>query len=319
MGLFKSKEEKAAAKFEKGDDLIGQGQYAKARDKLLASVKKGNTSADVKILIAMLDYKLTPSRDTHQGLINALNGNESLTVRFGAHQVPCGTLKNELVVCLEVLDADNAIECKESYSRTVEDANRLIQAGNNMMNVCGDENLIHLAVFDGQKITGRVFALGYIAKGYEVAAHAISWDDPKKGAEYAQQAANYRKEENNTSMLAEDEKFVKGTSMTAHCWFCGKEVTGLDIHFVPMPSFVTKPLIDAEKREGKSFPSYSGNEIYMCRACFTAIDKNDRKYFAMAKDYTNEEVEKLFNYTKSEVARLDERIDDLIDALNRSR
>ncbi len=311
MGLFKSREEKASAKFDKGSDLIAQGQFDKARGKLMSSMSKGNTSPEVKILIAMIDYQTGGKLGDHKNLIDALEGNDGLTVEYGAHKVPCGTLRNELVATLEILDADHAIESKEVQLRTVNDANRLIQAGNTLMNTCGDENLICYDVFSGQKITGRVFALGYIAKGYEVAARAIAWDDPKKGAEYAQQAANYRKEENNPEMLAKDEKFVEGTSMTAHCWLCGKEVTGMDIHFIPMPSFVTKPLIAAEQREGKPFPSYSGQDIYMCRGCFAAIDNNDRKYHEMAKTYTDKEVDRVYQWALAEIRRLDSRISSI--------
>jgi len=310
MGFFKSKEEKAALKFEKGADLISQGKFDDARKNLQKSVDKGNASPDVHILIAMLDLRPNfGSTDSLRRAIAVFSKYDNVTVEYGVHEVNSTKLLNE---CKLYVDANEAMSVADGAKNKVTQAmgEKLIQCGN-AFDPIGDEALLMEEIFDGKKITGRNYALFLKAKGYEVMAQAVKWDDSRKAADYAQQAASLRRDRGDDADAARDQKFVENASKTAHCWFCDKEVSGMDIHFVEMDSFITKP-IQAEIDKSDSQIKSSGKDvIYACRACYSAINIQDEMYLSIAKKYADEELRKVRNELIGHINDLQRQINEL--------
>lgn len=323
MALFKSKEEKAQIKFEKGADLIAQKKFDEAKTNLIKSIDKGNADPEVYILMEMLD--LRENYDDVNQLAKAmavLSKYTNKTVKYGVHDVNSTKLLNE---CKLRIDANKALGAADA-AKTEDAGKELIRCGNEYMSQIGDENLIIEEIFSEEKTTGRAYALLLNARGYETLAQALKWDDPKKAADYSQQAANYRRDRNEIKMADANERFVAGLAKTVHCWFCGKEVSGEDVHFVPMESKITKPILEIINKNDLPIKSSGPNEIYACRACFSAIDNRDKEYHEKSKAYTNDQISILRREVYQQIKALDAKINDvdrrlngMINAWNKSR
>ena len=313
MGLLKSKEEKAQIKFEKGADLISQKKFDEARTNLMKSIDKGNATPDVHILIEMIDLRgRYKNPEALTKAIAVFSKYENVTVKYGVYDVNSTKLRDECKLSIDAIKARSAAES----SKKEETGKELIRCGNAYMSQIGDENLLMEEIFDEEKVTGRIYALRLNALGYETLAQAFKWDNPKKAADYSQQAANYRRDLNDVEMVKTDERFVAGIGKTVRCWFCEKEVSGEDVHFVPMESFITKPIQELINQSNLPIKSSGVNEIYACRACYSAIDNRDQVYFKKSQEYTNHQVAVLRNEMIQRMNALDSKIEDVNYRLN---
>jgi|GEM_PF-1777115 len=317
MALFKSKEEKAQIKFDKGADLIAQKKFDEARANLMKSIDKGNADPEVYILIEMIDLREKPY-DLNQltKAMEVFSKYPDVTVKYGVYDVNSTKLSNEAKLKIDEIRAEKAAEGEPTEVKGKE----LIRCGNAYMTQIGDENLLMEEIFLEKKVSGRINALTLNALGYETLAQAIKWDDSKKAADYSQQAANYRRDLNDSGMVSRDESFVAGLAKTVHCWFCDKEISGENVHFVPMQSRITKPIQGIIDKEDLPIKSSGSGEIYACRACYSAIDNRDQVYLGMSKKYTDEQimiVVQHVNALESRVTSLERRLSELIRTINK--
>ncbi len=174
----------------------------------------------------------------------------------------------------------------------------------------GNNILLLPEIFKKIKLTGVSRGLMLIAESQENLAEAIVWSDPKRAAEYYQNAANYRKQAGEQTREAADQAKVKQYSKAVRCWICDREIAGEAIHFFPMRSEITAL---QRKRQSKSpLPSKHETEdyIYACRACHEAISKKADEiavhYHTIAMDHTN-----------SVQAELQKQINDIVNMINR--
>lgn len=241
------------------------------------------------------------------------------TVEYGNYTVNTDRMALECDLILTALHSLDAAAKDE----TMQNGQALIAIGNRYVSEIGDDNLVLENVFKQTTISGRNYALILLAEGYETLADAIKWDDPKKAAEYQQQAMFYNKDREDAEAVARNEEFIRGVAKTVHCWFCGKEVCGENIHFVPMPARLTDPIL-AQTDKDNPIPTCDNRFVYTCRACYSSIDNNGYKHYRNACEYTDKEINALKAYTDQQLSRVFDHIDDLqkqinniVNALNR--
>lgn len=303
------KDRKAAEKFDKGSNLISQGKFDDALKNLDKSIKKGNCSPDVYILKAMLE--LRPVYPGHlQAAKEVFDKYPGIDVEYGNFTVNSSKLSLEC----ELLDIALACLVAADKDKTVENGQALIQIANRYAEI-GDDNLILENLFKNTTVSGRNYSLTLFARGYETLSEAVKWDDPKKAAEYMQQALFYNQDRENAEDVAKNKEFIDGVSKTVHCWFCGKEVVGRNVHFVPMYSKITEPILSQTDLEA-TIPTNDAQYVYACRACYSAIDFNGYKHFKKACEYTDGKISELKAYTDARCNDLQGQVNNLVDAVN---
>ena len=311
MGFLKSKEEKAAAKFDKGTNLIEQGQFDKALENLEKSIKKGNASPDVFVLKKMLEM-----RDKYgnpavlKDALSVFTQYESAVVTYGAFSnIPVSKLKNE---CGLRLEAEQALAAEDSFDK----GEALVKIGQKYQEQIGDEYLLMEDMFSSKKITGREYANVLLAHGYEILSEAVKWDDIDKAVKYQNSALSYNQASQATERAKANEEFIAGASKPAHCWFCGKDVSGSNIHFVPMPSRITKPIMEQTSKDSL-LPTNDETHVYACRACYSAINNQDEIYLRVAKAYADAGDTAVRNELIGITNDLQRQINEIVNFLNK--
>lgn len=221
---------------------------------------------------------------------------------------------NRLILeCKLIYEALKALDVAEKC--TFEDGQRLIEIGNKYISEIGDENLVLEDVFRQNPVSGRTYSLILLATGFETLSDAVKWDDPKKAAEYQQQAMFYNRDRGDSEAIKKNENFIRGVSKTVHCWFCGKEVCGENIHFIPMPADLTKPVL-SQVNADSPISTCDSKFIYTCRACYSSIDNNGYKHYSNACKYTDKQIDQLKVYTDQQIAKVDNEVEDLRTQIN---
>lgn len=303
MGLFKSKEEKASIRFDKGSDLIAQKQYSNALDNFNKVINLGQGTPEVYVLKRMLEMRPKYTDTTElEKTIDLLGQYPGLIVKYGVYDVSVNELLYE---CQLRLKGQEALKDESVNSDT---AKKLVQTASEF--AAYDRTFILDEIFDEKKITARDYSNKLYALGYERMSEAIKWDNPKKAAEYQQQALIYNSERHDVDSINRNQAFIRGASMTVHCWFCGKEVSGENIHFVPMDSTITAPILD-QADPSKPLATNSKTSVYACRACFSTFDNLSKKYLEISKAYTNQETKRVYDILMSEIRSLRSEIASL--------
>ena len=312
MGLFKSKEEKAEIKMSKG--LITRKQFAEARKQLIKAKEKGNSDPSIDIKIAMIDLSQSGNLNEMKKLQTLAAQKPGLQIKYGVHNITTDRIALECDLRYRANTMlKEASEAKESYKCTEAMGKALIDLSREYVSKIGDDAILIDEIFFEEKSTGREESLRLAAVGYETLAQAFVWNDPKKAADYATQAANYRRDLNDGAALKDDEDFVKGAAKTAKCWFCGKEVSGEGYHYIPMDAMITKPIRDILDKTESPIKTADSKCVYVCRGCYSAIDNHNKMYYNKSKAYTDEVRAELIAY----INQVNERIDNLIRALNK--
>ncbi|MBE6522077.1 MAG: hypothetical protein E7Z62_02970 [Thermoplasmata archaeon] len=303
MALFKTKEERASIKFDKASDLIAQKQYGDALNNLNKVISLGQATPEVNVLKRMLEMR-TNYRDPNElsKSIGVFSNYPGLMVKYGVYDVSVDALLNECNLRIKGQQALNNSDVSQ-------------EAGLQLISTAAefaayDRTFILEEIFDEKKVTARDYSNMMYALGYERLSEAIKWEDPKKAAEFQQQALIYNNERHNQEAISKNQEFIRGASMTVHCWFCGREVSGENIHFVPMSSMLTDPIL-RQADPNKPLATNSTKSIFACRACYSAIDTVGKTYFELGKKYTDAEVTKAYNQLMSEINDLQRQINGL--------
>jgi len=313
MGLFKSGDEL----LDSGYSLLKQKEFSKALStfkKANEKFKKSGDTQNVNItnsLARLLEiYSNENNPAVYIAAAEALKPLGDTEIKFGIRNVKSSDIAKECSIKAEELTvrANPTTNPQEFNER----ADRLKQVGLNYQTLLGNNVLCIPEIFGGKKISGREVATHLFAESEEYNAEATVWFDPKKAAEYYQNAANWRRQIGHQDKESEDILKVKQYSKSAKCWICGREVYGEEIHFLHMPSEITS---FQRISEGDSLlPSMSESEdiVYVCRTCYHAISKKADEIANFYHQIAMEEI----NRVESE---LNARINEIVDAINRRR
>ena len=300
MGLFKSKEERASIKFDKGSEVIAQKQSSKALNNFNKVISLGQGTPEVFVLKRMLEMRpdYTDTNELRES-IDLFQKFPGLVVKYGVYDVSVDAMLYE---CQLRLKGQQALQLSDVTTEAA-----MIIVGIASEFAAYDRTFILDELFAEKKITARDFSNKLYALGYERMSEAIKWDDPKKAAEYQQQALIYNNERHDSEAIERNQNFIRGSSMTVHCWFCGKEVSGENIHFVPMKSDITKPIL-RQANPSKPLATNSETAVYACRACFSTFDNLSKKYLIISKEYTDEQITRIYNQLMAKIDSLQSQI-----------
>ncbi|UAL07664.1 MAG: hypothetical protein KRP56_07640 [Candidatus Methanogranum gryphiswaldense] len=281
--LFKSGDEL----FDEGVDLVKRKEYNKARSNFEKCVQKGTTNSNLATtyisIISMISDPNNPN--VYTALAKNLRSSNTPTFEFGLTQVESEKLADECDLVAEriVLMAKNGnADVREQKGKD------LIQLGQKYQMKLGKDTLKTNELINGDTATSGIKeSLSIQALGYETLASASVLTDPKKAAEYLQNAYNYRKQAGDDG--SHDMELIQSYSRSAKCWICGRTTTGEGIHFVTMSSEITPFMKSAQDDLLKSAPA-DFESVYVCRPCYSAIS---RRSDAIANKYYQDAIKDL--------------------------
>lgn len=296
--LFKSGDEL----FDGGVDLVKRKDYAKARNSFEKSIDKSPSKAPIcRIYIGIIDTILGPTNSgAFSNLASLLEQSSESQIEFGITTLDTKSYAAEcrlMVERISLMGISGGAKDKEEKGR------KLVMLAQKYQMQIGNNPLRFNELQNGDTtVTGIKMAMNLQALGYESLADAAVLTDPKKAAEYLQNASNYRRQAGEDGSA--DLELVKSYSKSAKCWFCGRVATGEGIHFVGMSSDITPLLRNLQEDIVHSAPEdYSS--IYVCRACFSAVS---RRADEIAVKYHREAME--------EIRRVEANMQAQINTLN---
>lgn len=273
--------------FDEGVDLVKRKEYNKARSNFEKCVQKGTTNSNLATtyisIISMISDPNNPN--VYTALAKNLRSSNTPTFEFGLTQVESEKLADECDLVAEriVLMAKNGnADVREQKGKD------LIQLGQKYQMKLGKDTLKTNELINGDTATSGIKeSLSIQALGYETLASASVLTDPKKAAEYLQNAYNYRKQAGDDG--SHDMELIQSYSRSAKCWICGRTTTGEGIHFVTMSSEITPFMKSAQDDLLKSAPA-DFESVYVCRPCYSAIS---RRSDAIANKYYQDAIKDL--------------------------
>ena len=296
--LFKSGDEI----FDGGIDLVKRKDYAKARNSFEKSIDKGSAKAPIcRIYIGIIDTITSPNNsNAFTNLANLLEQSSESQIEFGLTNID---VKKYAAECRLMVERISLMAMGGDPQTRDERGRRLVQLAQKYQMQIGNNPLKYNELVSGDTTaTGIKVAMSLQALGYESLASSEVLTDPKKAAEYLQNAANYRRQAGEDGSA--DLDLVRSYSKSAKCWFCGRVATGEGVHFMGMSSDIT-PLLRTLQEDIVQSASDSNDSIYVCRACFSAVS---RRADAIALRYHQEAME--------EIRLVEERMQSQINSLN---
>ena len=264
LSLFKD----ADALYEQALDLIKQGEFDKARARLMKSIEKDGGPDDISaVLVGMIDLRgRLGDVNAYRALLNALKATKAKEFTFGLTTVNTAMMTVQCELAIEEIQIFNM---NGPSAVLLDKGNKLLKLAQRYQAEVGNENLKTNEIFlNDTTRTGIREGLVLFATGYESLALGTVWDDPRKAAEYQQIAYGYRKQIGDTGEA--NLKLVNDYSRTCKCWFCGRTASGLGIHFFPISSEISPMLRKADGEPLRSETDDYG-AIYACRACYKGI------------------------------------------------
>ncbi len=281
--LFKSGDEL----FEEGVDLIKRKEYEKARSNFNKCIQKGNADSDLaKVYISTINMITDHNNpNIYRVLAETLRGSNIPNFEFGLIQIDSSKMADECDLVAErlVLMAVNGdSQVREQKGRD------LIKLGQKYQVKIGKDTLKINELVNGDSATSGIKeSLGIQALGYETLASATVLVDPKKAAEYLQNAYNYRKQAGEDG--SEDMSLIQSYSKSAKCWICGRTTTGEGIHFLKMSSEIT-PYMRNDQDDLLKSADNGFESVFVCRPCYSAIS---RRADAISNKYYQDAIREL--------------------------
>lgn len=204
-------------------------------------------------------------------------------------------LSKECILVASETDSDNIPDLNQKAQMLEEAAKNYLLLGNAKLTVP--------TLTERRDLTATIKANILAATADKLRGDAIVSLDPKKAGEYYQKSALRLKTIGDTKSFSEYDEKARLTSEPGKCWFCGREIYGRDIHFVPMQSVIT-PYQQQHMGEGVLPSAYPPDQVIACKACHSAItiaaDNIAKEYYNKLKS----DISELRRYIEQELSRL---------------
>ncbi len=267
---------------DQGMDLILQGEFAKAREKLLLSIRKDGGPDDLSaVIVCMIDMRgAMGSVNAYRNLVAALRKTDAKEFEFGLTAVNTEMMIKQAELAIEEI---LITEIDGHGMDPLEKGQRLIELAQRYQSEVGEDSLkLSEIYYNDTTRTGMKEGAMLMAMGYESYADGTVWEDPRKAAEYQQIAYGYRKQMGDTG--EENLRRINDYAKTCKCWYCGRVASGFGIHFFALPSDISPVLRTPPGKEPLASETEDHGAIYACRACHSSIiNKADE----IAKRYHN--------------------------------
>ena len=272
MPLLKS----ASDVFDQANDYLMRGDFASALNKYNDAVRKFQKVGDVNgatqayAYAAVMSLAQNPSNpNAYRGAAQALHALGDSPVKLGLRESTGNALAHEAEILASVMEWTSLQPA--STAQYQQKAQALRQVATAIRSDIGSNVLVLPELFRQGSITGESQALALAAQSEEALAESMIATDPKAAAEHYQTARLWWSQAGDAGMADAAAAHVAQYGKSAKCWFCGREVAGENIHFVPMPSDLTDLVKAADK--DSPLPSFhpQTRNVYACKRCHGAV------------------------------------------------
>ncbi len=272
MPLFKT----ATEVFDQANDYLLRGDFASALNKYNDAIRKFQKTGDQNgILLAtayasVMNLAQAPDNPTaYRAAAQALRALGDQPMKLGLRESTASAVAHEAEILASAKEWVGL--APTSTAQYQQKADALRQVATALRSDIGSNILVLPELFKQGSHTGESHALVLAALSEEAIAESLLATDPKAAAEHYQTARLWWSQAGESGQADAAAAHVAQYGKSAKCWFCGREVAGENIHFVPMPSDLTDLVKAADK--DSVLPTYdpqTGN-VYACKGCHGAV------------------------------------------------
>jgi len=261
---------------DQANDYLMRGDFASALNKYNDAVRKFQKVGDVNgatqafAYAAVMNLAQSP-RDpgAYRAASQALRALGDTPMKLGLRESTGNALAREADILAS--EAEWTGLQPTSVDQYKQKAQALRQVATAIRSEIGSNVLVLPELLKQGSVTGESHALALAALSEEALAESLLSTDPKAAAEHYQTARLWWSQAGDAAQADAALARVNMYGKSAKCWFCGREVAGENIHFVPMPSDLTDLVKAADKDSPlPSFDPASGN-VYACKGCHGAV------------------------------------------------
>ncbi len=272
MALIKS----ASELMDQGHDYLLRGDFASALNKYNDAVRKFQKVGDMNGATQAFAYASVMNlaqapRDpaAYHAASQALRALGDTPMKLGLRESTGNALAREADILAS--EAEWIGLQPTSVDQYKQKAQALRQVATAIRSEIGSNILVLPELLKQGSMTGESHALALAAQSEEAMAESLLSTDPKAAAEHYQTARLWWSQAGDAGQADAALARVNMYGKSAKCWFCGREVAGENIHFVPMTSDLTDLVKAADKDSPlPSFDPASGN-VYACKGCHGAV------------------------------------------------
>ncbi len=259
-----------------GHDYLLRGDFANALNKYNDAVRKFQKVGDMNgatqayAYASVMNVAQSPSDPSaYRAAAQALRALGDMPVKLGLRESTGNAVAKEADILASVSEW-TALR-PTSVDQYKQKARALRQVATTIRTEIGGNVLVLPELFKQGSLTGEAQALALAAQSEEALAESLLASDPKAAAEHYQTARLWWSQAGNAAQADQASALVQAYGKSAKCWFCGREVAGENVHFVPMASDLTDLVRAADKDSPlPSFDPASGN-VYACKGCHGAV------------------------------------------------
>ncbi|HYM39492.1 MAG TPA: hypothetical protein VEY12_05020 [Thermoplasmata archaeon] len=272
MPLFRS----ASEVFDQANDFLLRGDFGSALNKYNDALRKFQKTGDVNGATLAAAYasvmglaQRSSDPGAYRAAAQALRAVGDTPVKLGLRESTGNALAHEADILASA--AEWTTLQPTSTAQYQQKAEALRQVATAIRTDIGSNVLVLPELFRQGSVTGESRALALAAMSEEALAESLLASDPKAAAEHYQTARLWWSQAGDAAQADAAAAHVAQYGKSAKCWFCGREVSGENIHFVPMPSDLTDLVKAADKDSPlPSFDPATGN-VYACKGCHGAV------------------------------------------------
>ena len=272
MPLFKT----ASEVFDQANDYLLRGDFASALNKYNDAIRKFQKVGDANGIMLATAYAsvMNLAQDAgnpaaYRSAALALHALGDAPVKLGLRESTANAVAHEAEILASAAEWTSL--APTSTAQYQQKAQALRQVATAIRTDIGGNVLVLPELFKQGSVTGESRALALAAMSEEAMAESLLASDPKAAAEHYQTARLWWSQAGDAAQADTAAAHVAQYGKSAKCWFCGREVSGENIHFVPMPSDLTDLVKAADK--DSVLPTYdpqTGN-VYACKGCHGAV------------------------------------------------
>lgn len=261
---------------DQGHDLLLRGNFPGALSKYQDALRKfqkigdANGAAEATAYAAVMDLsQRTSDPAAYRATAQALRALGDNPVKLGPRESTGNALAGEADILASAIEWTNLQPTSPAQGQQKAEALRTVATA--IRSDIGGNVLVLPELFKQGSFTGESRALALAALSEEAFAQSLLATDPKAAAEHYQTARLWWSQAGNAGQADAAGALVAQYGKSAKCWFCGREVAGENLHFVPMPSDLTD-LVKAADKDSllPSFDPATGN-VYACKGCYGAV------------------------------------------------
>ncbi len=272
MPLFKT----ATEVFDQANDYLLRGDFGTALNKYNDAIRKFQKVGDQNGILLATAYasvmglaQNASNPNAYRAAAQALHAVGDQPVKLGLRESTGNALAHEADILASAAEWTGLQPT--SAAQAQQKAQALRQVATALRTDIGGNVLVLPELLKQGSFTGESRALVLAAISEETIGESLLASDPKAAAEHYQTARLWWSQAGGSAQADAAAARVAQYGKSAKCWFCGREVAGENIHFVPMPSDLTDLVKAADK--DSVLPTYdpqTGN-VYACKGCHGAV------------------------------------------------